>query len=464
MRQWITLVAPVALWSTLAAAQEPPAPPAMSLRDVVTYALEHAPELKASQAEVRRREGGVTSVRAGLWPQFDLAADAARTHLEHGFPMGATPSMLRFDTELFTGGADAKWLAWDFHRTGLELDAARERVASASAGVDRRRQELVFDTARLYLQTLAYTDLIEAGDARVTSLRSLLDRTNQLVAAGRGVPVDALKIQTRLAEVESSLATLRAGRRSSLSALAAVMGFEGDLPTLTYSAAAQELPPPPPAAERDALRDAMASRPELVSQDHEIRAAEQTEAAIAKSAWPRIDLRASVIEYGSDGPLGFPQLISRMLPGFPSTAPPASSTATDWTVGVHVSMSLFDGGRRKGQAQAAVAQVEQARLARQQLALRVAREVRTAQADLDSAKSRVIALRDSVAEGGRVLHDERLKYEAGRSVINFVLDAESALLTSQSLLSQAERSVSTATLALDLAMGRIDVGRLPDSR
>ena len=61
--------------------------------------------------------------------------------------------------------------------------------------------------------------------------------------------------------------------------------------------------------------------------------------------------------------------------------------------------------------------------------------------------SRVTSLRDSVAESERVLHDERLKYEAGRSVINFVLDAESALLTSQSLLSQAERSVTTASLA-----------------
>jgi outer membrane protein TolC len=83
-------------------------------------------------------------------------------------------------------------------------------------------------------------------------------------------------------------------------------------------------------------------------------------------------------------------------------------------------------------------------------------------ADLESADSRVTALRDSVVESERVLHDERLKFEAGRSVINFVLDAESALLTSQSLLSQAERSVSTAALALDLSMGRIDINRLPN--
>ena len=82
-------------------------------------------------------------------------------------------------------------------------------------------------------------------------------------------------------------------------------------------------------------------------------------------------------------------------------------------------------------------------------------------ADLESAESRVKSLRDSVTESERVLHDERLKFEAGRSVINFVLDAESALLTNQSLLSQAERSVTASALALDFSLGRIDVNRLP---
>ena len=463
MKLWMTLVAPFALLSVVAAAQDTPAPAAMSLREAVTYALAHSPELKASQAEVQRRQGVATSARAGLLPEVDLAADASRTRYEHGYPFGASPSLLRFDTALYTGSADAKWLAWDFRRTELDLAAARERVESARAGVDRRRQELVFETARLYLQTLAYTDLIKAGDARVASLQSLLDRTNQLVAGGRAVPVDALKIQTRLAEVESTLATLRSGRRSSLSALAAVMGFEGDLPTLTYTPASSTLPAPP-GPEGDLLRQALAGRPELAAQDHEIRAGEQAEQAARKSAWPRIDLRASVIEYGSNSPLGFPQLIGRMLPGFPTTAPSPGNAATDWALGVHVSVPIFDGGRRKGQIQAAAAQVEEARLARQQLDLRVAREVRTSLADLDAATSRVKSLRDSVAESERVLHDERLKYEAGRSVINFVLDAESALLTSQSLLSQAERSVATAVLALDLSVGRIDITGLPEQQ
>ncbi len=460
MKTSIGLVAQVALFSFIAAAAEPPSNYGMSLREAVDYALSHSPDLKSSQAEVAHRQGLVTSARSSLFPQVDLSADAARSRYEHGYPAGVTPSLLRFDTAIYTGSSDLKFLAWDFHRTELELAATRERVEAARAVVDRRRQEIVFETARLYLQTLAYTDLIAAAESRIESLQSLLDRTNQLIEGGRAVPVDGLKIQTRLAQVESDLATLRSGRRSSLSALAAVMGFEGDLPQLSYTPASSEVSPLA-APESELLRRAEAGRPEMLSQDHEIRASERAEEAARKSAWPRIDLRASAVQYGSNTPVGFPQLIGKLLPSIPSNLPSPGNAATDWIVGVHVSFPLFDGGRRKGQIQAARAQLEESRLARKQLELRISREVRTAMADLDSAESRVQSLRNSVTESERVLHDESLKFEAGRSVINFVLDAESALLTNQSLLSQAERSVTTSALALDLSLGRIDVNRLP---
>ena len=219
------------------------------------------------------------------------------------------------------------------------------------------------------------------------------------------------------------------------------MGFDGDLPELASTPASVDRPVPP-GPEADLLRQAEASRPELRSQDFEIRAGSRAEDAVRKSAWPRIDLRASVIQYGANSPVGFPQVIGKLLPGLSPASPALGSGATDWLVGVHASFSLFDGGRRRGQVQTAQAQVEQARLAREQLQLRITREVRTALANLESAESRVTSLRDSVTESERVLHDEQLKFEAGRSVVNFVLDAESALLTNQSLLSQAERSVS----------------------
>jgi outer membrane protein TolC len=461
MKWSVKLCIAVALFLIQADAGAKAAGAVISLREAVDYALAHSPDLKFAQEEAKRREGLVTTAHSFLLPQVELSADAEHSRFDHGYPAGTPPSLLRFDTTQYTTGADLRFLAWDFHKTELELNAARERVASARGTVDRRRQEIVFETARLYLQSLAYTDLIGAAEARVKSLQSLLDRTQKLIQGGRAVPVDALKIQTRRAQVEGDLASLRSGRRTTLSALAAVMGYEGDLPEPAYLPASSKAPAASE-PEEALLHQATVARPEIISQEHEIKSGEMAEKAARKSVLPRIDLRTSVIQYGSNSPVGFSQLIGKLIPGLPDNLPSAGNPATDWLVGVHVSFPLFDGGKRKGQIETAQAQLEQAHLARRQLGLRITREVRTALADLESAQSRVQSLCDSVTESERVLHDEQLKFEAGRSVINFVLDAESSLLTNQSLLSQAERSVAIANLALALSTGRIDPAGLPD--
>jgi outer membrane protein len=455
-------LASLAAFALFAAAQAPGGGE-LTLQEAVKYALEHSPELKSDTIEVTRRQALVTVARSPRLPQVDMAADAARSRFERGYPAGTPPALLRFDNTLYTAAAELKFLAWDFHKTEMEIAAARERVLAASSAAERRRQEVLFETARLFLLTMTYTDLIRSTEARIESLKALLDRTNQLVAAGRAVPVDALKVRTRLAQMESDLATLKSARRSSLSALAAVMGYDGDLPALRYSPASDSAQKPP-APETAMLADAVSSRPEIRSLDHEIQAGQFGLSAVRKSAWPQIVLRASAIQYGSNTPVGFPQLIGKMLPSLAIQAPSAGNAATDWVLGAHLSFPLFDGNRRRGQEQEAAAKLEQLRLARRQLELRISREVRVALADLASAQSRVAALQDSVAESERVLHDERLKFENGRSVINFVLDAESALLTSQSLLSQAQRSVSIAELTLEFAQGRIQADQSPMAR
>ncbi len=95
-----------------------------------------------------------------------------------------------------------------------------------------------------------------------------------------------------MAQVESDLATLQSGRRS-----AAVMGFEGDMPQLTYMPASFDLPSPA-APESELLHEAEVHRSELLSQDHEMRSGERAEKATRKSAWPRVDLRAATMQYG----------------------------------------------------------------------------------------------------------------------------------------------------------------------
>ena len=431
----------------------------MSLSRAITYALEHSPDLKSAEAEARKRQGNVAVARSGLLPELDVAGDFDRSRLEHGYPGGTPPSLLRFAQTTYSASADLHMLAWDFQKTSLELSAARERLSSARVLADRRKQEVIFEVARLYLQTLTYQDLLRAAGLTRKSLEALLDRTNELVKAERAVPVDAFKIQTQIAQIDSDSATLEAGRQAALSSLAAVMGYEGALPELVY-APAKESAPAATADERLLIEAAQQQRLDLKAAMFETKSATDVERAARRSYWPRIDFRATAIEYGAQNPVAFPTLIGRLLPGLSVPNLATAGGVADWTVGVHIAVPLFDGGRRSGQIQAAAAQAEQARLAEQKLSLNVAREVRTSYAELESARTRVKAMQEAVVQAREILKNEQTKYEVGRTVINFVLEAEAGVLNSQSLLFQARRSEAIASLALELGTGRIS----PDSQ
>lgn len=402
----------------------------------------------------------MTTARSALLPELDVAGDFGRSRLEHGYPGGTPPSVLRFAKTTYSATADLHMLAWDFQKTSLELSATRQRLTASQVLVDRKKQELIFQVAQLYLQALTYQDLLNASDLTRKSLSSLLDRTNALVKAGRAVPVDAFKIQTQIAQIDSNSATLEAGHQATLSSLAAVMGYEGQLPPLAYSPA-KEFTASATADQNQLVQDALTQRLDLKAATFDAKSAAELERAERRTYWPRIDFRASAVQYGGDNPVGFPALIGRLLPGLSVPNFTTSSGVNDWMVGLHIGVPLFDSGRRSGQIKAVAAQAEQARLAEQKASLNVAREVRTSYAELQSAQTRVRAMEDAVVQAQEILKNEQAKYEVGRTVINFVLEAEAGVLTSQSLLSQAQRSESIAQLSLEFSKGTIKQDVLP---
>ncbi len=454
-RSLVPLLASLLFFAVPAAAQQA----RFTLRQAVEYALEHSPVLQAAQAEVQAREGAATTARSPIYPQVDLFAGFSQNRFPVGYPPATPPTDLRFDESLFQGGARLNYLLWDFRATRFELAAARERVKAALSTLDRRRQEVVFEVARTYLKALTFDDLIQAAEARRKSLQALVDRTHALVEGGRAVPADELKVRTQLARIDSDLALLRSGRRSALSALAAAMGLDGQLPELIASPAPAIAAPEQ--ADEEQLRTAYSSRPDLAAAGHAVSAAENRARSAHKSRLPRFSVFASAVQYGAGDPETFVELIAKVLPGLQPPPLSLGNAVADWKVGAAVTFPLFDGGKRKGRIEQAEAERLKAEREARRLRLNIAREVRTARAELQGALSRVQALEQSVAQAREVLRTERVKYDAGKTTINFVLDAEADLLTNESLLAEARRSVSIASLALDLSLGRIGPGSLP---
>ena len=429
-------------------------PGKLTLDQAVQFALQHSPDLQTSTAEIRTQEGNVKSAKSPLLPQVDLLADASRYRVDHGILPGADPRNLHFDNMIYTTGTELHFLVWDFGKTSTQLQATRQRLNSSKFLLDRQREEVIYNVASLFLKAETYDDLMEAAQARKKSLEVLLDQTQQLLKGGRAVPLDLLKVQTRLAQVESDIATLQAGRQGTMSALLAAMGWEGEVPTLIKGEAARA-PEAPSKPADELLREALARRPDLAAVSEESQAANLLVKSARRSLLPRFDFRAAAYDYGANSPVAFGAIIGEILPQLNVPAPSVSHWQGDWVVGGRVTFPLFDGGRRRGEIIAAQAQRQQAESAVLRTRLAITREVRTSLANLAGDQERVKALEASVTQAQEALRLERLKYQAGRSEINFVLDAEAALLTNDSLLREARRAMQIDRLALDLSLGSI---------
>ncbi|MEI7672754.1 MAG: TolC family protein [Deltaproteobacteria bacterium] len=267
----------------------------MTIDQVIGYALAHNPDLQSAESETARREGAAKTARAALLPQVDIFGDVSHAGHDHAYPPATSPQVIRFSNTIYTAGAELKVLVWDFEQTSSELAAARERIFSSQFLRDRQKQQVAYNVASLYLKALTYNDLMEAAQSTRKSLQALMTQTQELADAGRAVPADVLKISSRLAQIESDLATLEAGRRVTINQLAADMGFEGDLPPLAYVLPDKAVPVVSESV-TEMVQEAMMNRPDMVSQQHEIRTAMAQETAAHRSQWPRIELRAGVYE------------------------------------------------------------------------------------------------------------------------------------------------------------------------
>jgi multidrug efflux system outer membrane protein len=239
-----------------------------------------------------------------------------------------------------------------------------------------------------------------------------------------------------------------------MSTLLAAMGWESEVPTLVKEAVAAALQKPAK-PENELLSEALAHRPDLAAASEDSRAADLQAKSARRSVLPRFDFGAAAYDYGANSPVSFGSYVGDILPQLKLPVLPVSHWQGDWVVGGRVTFPLFDGGRRRGEIITAEAQQKQAGSAVLRTRLAISREVRTSLANLSSDEERVKSLEASVAQAQEALRLERLKYEAGRSQINFVLDAEAALLTNDSLLREARRATQIDHLALDLSLGSI---------
>lgn len=393
---------------------------------LVAQANAASQDMRIAEAQYRQARAAAQLARAAFWPTVGagLSVGRARTQSATG-PVTAGNNALTLD---------ASWEPDIWGRVQRSVEAGEAAAQASAADLAAARLSIQAELVQDYLQlriTDAQKDLLLQT---VEEYRRALALTRSQYAAGIVTGADVALAETQLQSTNAQAIDLDVQRAQ----------FEHAIAILTGRAPAEVSIAARPAGDMGlALPQVPAGLPsQLLERRPDIAAAERRAAAanasigVAQSAYfPNLMLSAG----GGFASSGFSQWL---------TAP-----SRIWSLGAALAATIFDGGTRRAQTDAAVAAYDAA----------VAQYKRTVLAGMQEVEDNLAALRilgeeravqdAAVRAAGVAARASVAQYRAGTATYLAVVTSQSALLTNQRTAVQLLGRQLAASAALVKALG-----------
>ncbi len=398
----------------------------LGLDEAVKVALKHQPAVLQAQASTRASSGRADQARSGLLPQVTGTASYTRAH---GPSVGvAGPATGSYD--IFSVGANASQLIWDFGQTWDRTRAAERTVEAVKVNERTAELTVMLSVRRAYFQARAQKALIRVAEDTLANLERHMKQIQGFVTVGIRPEIDLAQAKSDLATERVVLINAQNGYRIGKAQLAVAMGTPGgDFEVSNEELAAIDAEEQP----IDQLtKTALAARPELVALVRQSEAQELTIKGIKGAYGPTLGATAGISESGIA----------------------LDSLANRWSVGAALSWPIFQGGLTNGQVREAEANLDVTRAQLEGQKLQVRLDVEQAALNIRAAKSEIQASNEALTNTKERLRLAEGRYEAGVGAIIELGDAQVAASNAAAQVVQAEFNLSLARAQLLTAMGR----------
>jgi outer membrane protein len=392
----------------------------LTLEQAVDLALQKNLRVKAAGADSRAMDSMRRETLAPFWPQLSANGYLADQRMAPNVYTSAGTTMARnyqvFNSDqnrdgnftamysIFAGGRD--W--YGFKAATRRAEAGREMLRSAE--VEAAMQ------ARLdYVAALR-----EAENLRVTSdlLRDIDERlrvTRTAFEAGRVPRFYLLRDESERANVLQMQAMAQSRAEQALIALKTTLGV--DLASAVTLADQLEFVPAQISAE-DGVREASARQPEIKAAGKQREAAEAEVRAAYGSYFPQVSL-----SYMYDWAWSRNRAWESQADSMRSRA----DGADGYSVGVVVTLPLFDGLLRENALNTAKARLDRAVQAEGLVRQQIARDVHQAALMLTAAEKGVDASRKGLEQADEEFRVVKERFESGRGIQLEILDGQVAV-------------------------------------
>jgi NodT family efflux transporter outer membrane factor (OMF) lipoprotein len=376
--------------------------------------------LAQQEAAYRNAQALVTEARAGLFPTLTANGSAA---------LGATGRGPTTNSGALEGGLNWEIDLWGQIRRQVQGNVALAQASAAEIANARLSAQATIASA--YVELRISDALRRVLDAAVSFDQRALAITQNQYAAGFAARGDVITAQTQLDAAQSSAVSVGVARAEYEHAIAVQIG----VPPAALTIVAQTRPMVLPAIPVTLPAALLQRRPDIAAAER-IMAADNAAIGVAVAAfYPQLSLSAL---YGFSGnPIG--SLIS------------AGNRV--WSLGAAATETLFEGGARTAQVQAARATYDGAVASYRQTVLTAFQQVEDQLSTLRILAQQAVIQDRAVADASQAVSIALNEYRAGTQAYTTVITAQTTRLIAQETALSIQQSRLVAAVTLIEALG-----------
>lgn len=428
----------------------PPPPPAsaaadapLSLPEAVSMALATDPRTRQTWAELRARQARLGVARSAYLPNVTAAGSIARVGQRVSYDDSP-----EYDSSLYSRSTDIAlnltWVLYDFGQRSASVARDTALVDAAVSWRNASLQTVFLDTVKAYYEAQGRHRAWRSAREAERIARESFDAAAARLAAGIGARADRLQAETTWSRTR--LATLQAesAARLALGDLALAIGARADTP-LTLAPL-----PPLGAGVRDERRaigpmldEALSHHPDVLAAQAELEAARANVDVVRSQGRPTISLAA----WADRGDTPITQVTARQV-------------INNRSVGIQISIPLFDGFARQYRVRDAQAEVDRRRETLNLVKRRIAADV-WRHYEVFSSSADALQLSATLLTRARETTDVALgRYKAGVGTLLELLKAQNDLADAEQQDVAAYTALQTARLQLAADVGKLSMDAL----
>lgn len=401
----LALLAPALLTVTARMTAQDKPPIRLTLKQAVAVALKENPQVQIAVLDLAESKQDRNLARSGLLPQADLRVSDSvmRENVEalFGRPFPGIPEHIGPFQFLQAGPG--------FSFPLLDLTAFRRwQAASHEARASERdsesvREQTVLLVVSQYLGTLQASANVTAAESRVQLAQALYDQASDVQKHGAGTGLDTLRAQVELQNQQQRLIEAQTQLKTSTYGLARLLNVDpGEEIALADQPSFFETPK---FAGDTTLQQAYAERPEMQALGERELEAELGRRQASDERLPTLSV---------SGNWGY-------------TGLSLQSSIPTYTYSANLDFPLITGGRIHAQMTKAELELKKIDQQRQDLRNQIALQVKTALADLESARHEVDVANQGVKLAQEEVNQARDRFAAGVANNIEVVTAQDAL-------------------------------------